>query len=154
MKFLTSLISLHTIMFDEVYALFAASDFDRGTGLSFHPKEIALSLSILGPVVFFVQLYVYPKLNSSFDTIKLWKISAISFSIDYPLASLLPLIKNTVLRDVALVLILCARIMSVVIGWTSINILTNHVVEPSRRGFTTGCVQISGFALTIICSSR
>ncbi|KAF7507756.1 hypothetical protein GJ744_010185 [Endocarpon pusillum] len=137
----TSLISLHGIIFDEGFSLFTASSLETGTGLGFRPKDIATSLSLMGPVIFIAQLWGYPFLNSRLDTLKLWYISSAGFATVYPLVSLMPMIQQEGMRWVCLQLLLAVRFMSLVVGYTSLNILVNHVIAPGRRGLVNGAVQ-------------
>lgn len=137
---INSLISLHCIIFDEGFSLFTASSLETGTGLGFRPKDIATSLSLMGPVIFIAQLWGYPFLNSRLDTLKLWYISSVGFATVYPLVSLMPMIQQEGMRWVCLQLLLAVRFVGLVIGYTSLNILVNHVIAPGRRGLVNGYV--------------
>ncbi|KAL9005171.1 MAG: hypothetical protein Q9188_002045 [Gyalolechia gomerana] len=72
-------LSLHAIIFDEIYPIFAASPSQNG--LQFSSKDIAASLSVMGPIILVVQLLLYPYLNDHFSSLSLWRASAAAFAI-------------------------------------------------------------------------
>ncbi|KAL9040783.1 MAG: hypothetical protein Q9214_004347, partial [Letrouitia sp. 1 TL-2023] len=62
-------ISFHAILFDEIYPIFAASAHHHG--LQFTSSNIAVSLSIMGPIICLAQLVLYPMLNDRFSSLTL-----------------------------------------------------------------------------------
>jgi hypothetical protein len=94
----------------------------------------------MGPIIFLAQLWGYPLLNARLNTRRLWYLSAAAFALVYPLVSLVPRLHNETMRWAVLLVLLAARSFSVVVGYTSLNILVNSVVEPGRRGFVNGYV--------------
>jgi hypothetical protein len=44
----------------------------------------------MGPIIFIIQLLLYPYLSNRFSALSLWRISAMASAVVYPLFSLLP----------------------------------------------------------------
>lgn len=130
-----SCLSLHAIIFDEIYPIFAASP--RQNGLQFSSKDIAASLSVMGPIILVVQLLLYPYLNDHFSSLSLWRASAAAFAIVYPIFSLLPHISEVnhgtgrILQWAVLLIFLAIRFAANVVGYTSISVLVK-LAPPSR----------------------
>ncbi|KAI9803986.1 MAG: hypothetical protein M1833_000267 [Piccolia ochrophora] len=145
-------LSFHAIIFDEVYAMFAATSAESGAGLGFTPANIASSLSLMGPVIFIAQLVGFPFLNARFSTLVLWRVSAGIFVFVYPLFSLLPHVKvalgsrGTNAQWALLLTLLLVRFTNNVVGYTSISIILNRIATPEKRGATMGLAQ-SGVSL-------
>lgn len=122
-----SCISFHAIIFDETYAVFAATS--NPAGLSFSSKDIALSLSLMGPVILIAQLVLFPFLCRYFSALGLWRTSAAFFAVVYPIFSLLPQISEShegrmrTAQWTLLLVLLGVRFATNVVAYTSMAVL-------------------------------
>lgn len=154
---ISSAIAFHAIMLDGGCTLFTASSLSRGAGLGFTSREIAISLSLMGFVIFVTQLSTYPMLNCHIGTLDLWRLSGMIFALVHPLFSLLPAISSGIGRWATLLALLSVRFSMAVVGYTHLNILVmtvlrlhfellliiqqiDNTVDASRRGFVNGYV--------------
>ena len=120
--------SFHAIIFDEVYPIFAATG--HGRGLDFTSNKIAVSLSLMGPVVFIAALLLFPLLYDRCSALTLCRASACLFAVVYPIFSLLPAFTSSctlgkVVKWGILFTLLAIRFAANVIGYTSFGILVS-----------------------------
>ncbi|EPS39328.1 hypothetical protein H072_6931 [Dactylellina haptotyla CBS 200.50] len=141
--FCASIMCLHSIIFDELFPLFAAASSDGNVGLGYTASQIASALSLMGIVIFFAQLVLYPLLNVRFNTLSLWRVSTASFVFIYPLFPLIPgLARSGYLVQKAVILVcMASRFTAIVIAYTSINILMNNSTTAESRGLVNGVAQ-------------
>lgn len=158
---LNSSISFHAIIFDETYAVFAATP--NPAGLSFTSNDIAFSLSLMGPVILIAQLVLFPFLCRYFSALGLWRTSAAFFAVVYPIFSLLPQISESnegrmrTAQWTLLLVLLGIRFATNVVAYTSMAVLVgwgfgsfakamhrsrglqlNQVALPANRGAVMG----------------
>ena len=130
-------ISFHAIIFDEIYAVFAATS--GAAGLGFSSGDIAFSLSLMGPCILVAQLVLFPHLNNCFSTLTLWRFSAAVLAIAYPLFSLLPHVANSQHGEgrtglwICLLILLAVRFTANVVGYTSMAVLVRVASRPQCR---------------------
>ncbi|KAF3910621.1 hypothetical protein ABW21_db0204466 [Orbilia brochopaga] len=127
-----SLMCFHSIIFDELFPLFAAAATKGNVGLGYTAGQIASSLSIMGFFIFFAQLVLYPTVNKYVTTLGLWRVSTACFISVYPLFPFIPklLSMGYYVQKAVLLVCMASRFTLVVIAYTSINILvSDHTVE-------------------------
>ena len=120
-------ISFHAIIFDEAYAVFAATP--NPAGLSFTSNDIALSLSLMRPVILITQVVLFPLLCRYFSALGLWRTSAAFFAVVYPIFSLLPQLSESHKEGMVtaqwtiLLVLLGVRFATNVVAYTSMAVL-------------------------------
>ncbi|KAF3916105.1 hypothetical protein AA313_de0200239 [Arthrobotrys entomopaga] len=122
-----SLMCFHSIIFDELFPLFAAASSEGNVGLGYDASQIASSLSLMGGFIFISQLILYPILNKHSTTLHLWRMSTTAFIVIYPLFPLIPRLLSLgyYLQKIVLLSCMASRFTLIVIAYTSINILVS-----------------------------
>jgi len=85
------ILALATIIFDEVYALWASTPIDKG-GLAYESEQIGFTLSMGGVALLISQILVFPFANRYFGSKLVFILSmalAIPVYISFPLISIL-----------------------------------------------------------------
>ncbi|KAK6541945.1 hypothetical protein TWF694_007717 [Orbilia ellipsospora] len=137
-----SIMCLHSIIFDELFPLFAAASSEGNVGLGYSASQIASCLSLMGGFIFLSQLVLYPILNKHSTTLNLWRLSSTTFMVIYPLFPLIPRLSGLGYYVQKSVLLSCmaSRFTMIVIAYTSINILMNNSTEAGSRGLVNGTI--------------
>ncbi|KAK6359049.1 hypothetical protein TWF696_000220 [Orbilia brochopaga] len=138
-----SIMSFHSIIFDELFPLFAAAGSEGNVGLGYTAGQIASSLSTMGIFIFIAQLLLYPILNRYLTTLGLWRISTSCFILVYPLFPLIPQLASAgyYIQKAVLLVCMASRFTLVVVAYTSINILMNNSASGESRGLVNGVSQ-------------
>ncbi|KAL8951308.1 MAG: hypothetical protein Q9222_002707 [Ikaeria aurantiellina] len=136
------LLAFHSIVFDEIYPIFASTP--PPSGLGFTPSEIGLTLSVMGPIVLVAALSVFPYLNAHYSTLRVLQVTAIIYILTYILFSLLPDLSfhgktsASISQRAALFLLMGIRFATNVIAYTSAGVLLNAIARPESRGAIMG----------------
>lgn len=83
----------------------------------------------MGPIIFIAQLILFPYLSNRFSTLTLWRASAITLAVVYPVFSLLPQLDlgesgtTKLVRWIVLLTFLTVRFSANVVAYTSITVL-------------------------------
>jgi MFS family permease len=144
------LFSLGTIMFDEVYPLWALATIDKG-GLDWNPGTIGQVLSYAGIFMGIFQFCVYPFIAKSVGYIPMLKLSSVllvPLYIAFPYCGLLQDYPTLLATAVALNIVLIKILAGIV--YTSQSLITNHSVPASLRGGLNGfSMAVSSFGQAI-----
>ena len=54
-----------------------------GGGLGLQPRSVGITMSILGAIIVFLQIVIYPRLSDRFGTLKVWRVALYAFPIAY-----------------------------------------------------------------------
>jgi multisubunit Na+/H+ antiporter MnhE subunit len=102
----------------------------------------------MGPVIFLAQLVLFPFLSNRFSALALWRASAVTFAVVYPIFSLLPQLEvveqRTIetVRWIMLLGLLAVRFTANVIAYTSIAVLVRRSPSCSKRRFKLHVPQV------------
>lgn len=116
--------------------MFAATG--NGKGLGLDSQKIAISLSIMGPMVLLAALVVFPLLSRRFSALTLWRASASLFAAVYPIFSLLPSVslnhhgQSRVMQSIIVLSLLAIRFATNVVAYTSGGILVGFETRDRR----------------------
>ncbi|CAG8649943.1 25221_t:CDS:2, partial [Dentiscutata erythropus] len=153
-----AIISFHTIVFDEVYSIYAVTAISDG-GLGFSSTELALTLSFAGLLHLNCQFLLYPYLRLKFDTLKMFRTAFLAYFPCYCMFPLISLFRRklieseinsemvTIITWSILLLTLMFRVILNVICFTTVFILINNSATSNVLGTLNGIGQtLASFA--------
>ncbi|KNC99651.1 uncharacterized protein SPPG_09241 [Spizellomyces punctatus DAOM BR117] len=152
------------IIFDETYPLYASTSLGRG-GLGFQSKDIGVSLSMLGILTLFIQIFIYPRLERKYGALYLYRaalLGLIPAFVAVPFVNAIAKARGSERGRTedgqidwlvwgALMSCLGWRIFFNVVSFTSVTILVNNsVTDPANLGTVNGVGQCAAAGVRTI----
>ncbi|KNE54029.1 hypothetical protein AMAG_00029 [Allomyces macrogynus ATCC 38327] len=149
-----ALIALHTIIFDEVYALFAVQPLARG-GLAMTPAQVGTSLAVMGCMEFVLQLTAYPAVARRFTLRKVYAWALVGYPVAYAMFPMVAMVLGArdwgVYHDAVLwtgvLFALGARLVCCVMGFTAVMVMINNSAPTEYLGRVNGLGQTAAAAV-------
>ncbi|KAF9337545.1 hypothetical protein BG006_004148 [Podila minutissima] len=147
-----SMLALHSIVFEEVYTLFAVTPL-ASHGLGWNAMQLSTSLASMGLVQLFLQFVLYPKLERRFSAVWLFRCAQLLYTCIY---LTFPMIRAFLTDEnepetggqiarvrYTVLLVLVFKYLCSVLSYTSVMLMINNSSPPHLLGTVNGIGQTS-----------